>query len=238
MQPGFRNLSALLLAFSGIAFAQTPLAFEAASIRSSSGGVFSIPGGAHLFRISGNRVVENAVTLTDLIADAYDVKPHQISGQLRAGEFFDLAATTGGEGTPTPAQIRLMLQTLLADRFQLKLHRETRNLPIYELTIGKNGPKLKEVASDPKAPSFDSMGLLDAFISNFLDRPLVDKTGLTGEHYQYNWDQTELFEELKQGKPVPSIFSAVQDQLGLKLEPKNALTDFLVVDHSEKPSAN
>jgi uncharacterized protein (TIGR03435 family) len=77
-------------------------------------------------------------------------------------------------------------------------------------------------------------------ISLYLDHPLVDKTGLTGSNYQFDWDQTELSEELKQGQraPAPSIFSSVLNQLGLKLELKNAPAEILVIDHAEKPSAN
>jgi uncharacterized protein (TIGR03435 family) len=220
-----------------IAFAQAGPQFEVTSIRPASEGMFRVPGGPYLFSISGNRVIEKSVSLADLIADAYDVKPYQISGQLTVGEY-DIAATTGGAGAASPAQVRLMLQALLADRFRLKLHRETKALPVYELTIGKNGAKIVEVPADQR-PNI-SMRLFTALsISRFLDdRPLVDKTGLTGEHYQIKWDETELVEELPQGKPVPSIFRAVQDQLGLKLEAVKLPVEVLVIDHAEKPDPN
>jgi uncharacterized protein (TIGR03435 family) len=220
-----------------IAFAQATSQFEVASIRPASEGMFRVPGGPSLFSISGNRVVEKSVTLGDLIADAYDVKPYQISGQLGA-DAYDIIATTGGAGAASPAQVRLMLQALLADRFRLKLHREMKALPVYELTVGKNGAKIVEVPADQR-PNV-SMGLFTALsIARFLDdRPLVDKTGLTGEHYKFNWDETELVEELPQGKPVPSIFRAVQDQLGLKLEAVKAPVEVLVIDHAEKPDPN
>jgi uncharacterized protein (TIGR03435 family) len=109
---------------------------------------------------------------------------------------------------------------------------------VYELIAGKNGAKIVEVPADQR-PNV-SMGLFIALsISRFLDdRPLVDKTGLAGEHYQIKWDDTELVEELPQGKPVPSIFRAVQDQLGLKLEAIKAPVEVLVIEHAEKPDPN
>jgi hypothetical protein len=93
-----------------IAFAQAGPQFEVASIRPTSEGMFRVPGGPYLFSISGKRVVEKAVSLAELIADAYDVKAYQISGQLAIGEY-DIAATTGGTGAASPAQVRLMLRT-------------------------------------------------------------------------------------------------------------------------------
>jgi uncharacterized protein (TIGR03435 family) len=112
--------------------------------------------------------------------------------------------------------------------------------PVYELTIGKNGTKLKEV---PQGGGTQRNGVPMAtyitLISSYLDRPLVDNTGLIGMRYQYQWDDKELREQLTQGgKPAPSIFSAVQEQLGLTLKALNDGIEILVIDRAEKPSEN
>jgi hypothetical protein len=151
---------------------------------------------------------------------------------------YDLVATTGAEVQAPISHVRIMLQRLLQDRFELKLHRDAKVIPVYELTIGKNGTKLKAVEVDAKPPGAP-LGFLLMFISSFLDRPLVDKTGLTAERYQFDWNPPpELKEELAQGKPAPSIFGVVQLQLGLKLDARNSSTEFLVVEHVERPSEN
>jgi uncharacterized protein (TIGR03435 family) len=204
---------------------------------------FQHPPAEPLHGISGNRFSTEITDLTDLMVDAYNVRRDQISGAPRwgtpDGDLYEVTAKAEGEGTLTSDQARLMLQKMLADRFQLKLHRETKTLPVYELTIGKNGPKIKEVPAGTTLPkNAAAKGLLLAIISNYLDYPLVDKTGLTGANYQFDMDFTELLEEVRQGKPAPSIFGAVQDQLGLKLEKANAATEILVIDHAEKPSEN
>jgi uncharacterized protein (TIGR03435 family) len=148
-----------------------------------------------------------------------------------------------------------MLQSLLADRFKLRFHREMREIPVYELVAAKNGPKLKE-----SAPTAESMGrmtvngrnyqasipkarmddVVQAIGNSFLDRPVLDKTGLTGT-YDLKLTYTPDIPSNRKGDPDPndiSIFTAVQEQLGLKLEPTKALVEILVVDHVEKPIEN
>jgi uncharacterized protein (TIGR03435 family) len=235
----------------------TPLAFEVATIK-PLGDIIAIGGRSvpranlrydhppadPLHGVSGNRYSMEIATLTDLTVDAYNVRRDQISGAPGwagpEGDVYEVNAKAEGQGTLTSDQARQMLQTLLADRFQLKIHRETKNLPAYELTVAKDGPKIKEVPEGVKpSASSATKGLLLAIISNYLDYPLVDKTGLTGERYQVDWDLAEPLEELRQGlKPAPSIFGVVQLQLGLKLEKKSSPTEVLVIDHAEKPSAN
>jgi bla regulator protein BlaR1 len=204
---------------------------------------FQHPPAEPLHGISGNRFSIEITDLTDLMVDAYNVRRDQISGAPRwgtpDGDLYEVTAKAESGGTLTSDQARLMLQKMLADRFHLTLHRETKTLPVYELTIGKNGPKIKEVpAGTPLPKNAAAKGLLLGIISNYLDYPLVDKTGLTGANYQFDMDFTELLEEVRRGKPAPSIFGAVQDQLGLKLEKTNAPTEILVIDHAEKPSEN
>ena len=243
-----------------------PLAFEVVSIKRHMvppGQMFfrfNNPGPGNILRAKGNRFTEDVATLSNLIIDAYDVRDYQISGLPDWGkpgvELYDVIAKTEGENAATSDQLRQMLQTLLADRFQLKLHREAKDLPVYELVIGKNGSKLKEVPPEVEparaarrpgaarkvggsAPTVmkTQLPMLAAIIANFVDRPVLDKTGLTGT-YEILWDQQELLQDLRAaGKPAPSIFPAVQ-QLGLKLEAAKAPMQMLVIDHAERPSEN
>jgi uncharacterized protein (TIGR03435 family) len=145
---------------------------------------------------------------------------------------------------------------MLADRFQLKVHRETRDLPLYYLVVGKNGLKMKSVDPASAPPSRQApdhaiksvvtapagrviqggMGGFVQLISLFLDHPVIDRTALTGT-YEYLWSSQDLLEELREGTPAPSIFQTVQ-QVGLKLEASKGPVDVLVVDHVDKPSEN
>jgi uncharacterized protein (TIGR03435 family) len=152
-------------------------------------------------------------------------------------------------------QRRTMFQQILADRFKLVAHHETRELPIYQLTIGKNGSKLKESAPDDPASTKPSRkgimfgpgrgkvtatgGSLSMFItalSRQLGRIIVDKTGLTGRYdFTLEWTPDDAAPSDQSG---PGIFTAIQEQLGLKLEPTKGPVDVIVIDHIEKPSAN
>jgi uncharacterized protein (TIGR03435 family) len=142
------------------------------------------------------------------------------------------------------SQRSLLMQTLLADRFKLRIHHDLKELPVYNLVIAKSGLKMKE-ASSSKAQSW-SMGLgsitskgmpiasLAASLSNHVGRMIIDKTGLTGNYeinLTFSWND-------EPGDATPSIFTALQDQLGLKLEPAKAPVDSVVIDHIERPSEN
>jgi uncharacterized protein (TIGR03435 family) len=177
---------------------------------------------------------------------------------------FDIEAET-----PAPLsedRCRLMLQALLADRFRLAAHRESRTIPVYELVVAKHGPKFKQPASGdsgsrvsitvngtpmrfgiprgaPKdaasANSLWSMQRLADFLSAppFTGgRPIMDRTGLRGA-YAFSLD----FSTLSPGGPrgdAPDAFEAVQDQLGLKLEDRKEPIEVLVIDHLERPDPN
>jgi uncharacterized protein (TIGR03435 family) len=228
--------------------AQAP-AFEVASIREN-------PGPWHVMRgysSSGPRLTLEVWSRVDLIMEAYDLKRYQVPYALSFTEFYDITAKTEGDGTPTKANFRLMLQTLLADRFNLKFHREVRELPVYAMVIGKGGPKFKE--SPPEKP-FKSYGgvsgrnqyielsqatmelLTERLGGEGIDRPVIDKTGLTGK-YDIRLEATPEFRINNNPQPDDlRIFDAIQQQLGLKLEPQKANIDVLVVDHMDKPSAN
>ena len=204
--------------------------------------------------ISGPRVTFSTMGVTGLIEYAYDLKPYEISGGPAwiASERYDIAAKVEGEGTPSKDRVRRMLQTLLTDRFQLKYHRDSREMSVYELVVGKNGPKLKESAPDAEN-SFSMTGKnrliqitvtkgtmeqLALQLSSSVEHPVLDKTGLTG---QYDYKLVDWAPE--NGVPLPdsnavSIFTAIQEQLGLKLEPQKAPIIAIIIDHVERPSGN
>ncbi|HEY1758565.1 MAG TPA: TIGR03435 family protein [Bryobacteraceae bacterium] len=192
--------------------------------------------------------------------------PVQVIVQWAYGiQFFQLAGATPGwiadyrdaynvdarsAGPVTQAQCRLMVQALLADRFKLKVHRETKELPSYALRLGKNKPKLqeageKDVVKVQGHPYFDesqaqqngwTMHKLASYLSGApsLDgRAVVDQTGLTGT---YKIDFVYAF--MPNDNDRPDVFAAVQDQLGLKLEATKAPVEMLVIDGIERPSEN
>jgi uncharacterized protein (TIGR03435 family) len=226
----------------------TPLTFEVASIRPHAGEVTQVG----VF-ISGPTVRIVAYGLTGLIMDAYRLQPYQISG-LQAwmdSDRYDIVAKAPTEGALTSANIEIMVRALLAERFSLKFHFEKRESPVYAMVAGKNGPKLKESTANQPSMTLRSARsteltlakattgrLADQLSSSGVDRPVIDKTGLAGCYdFQLSWTpQTG-------GPPAPDpggvdIFTAIQEQLGLKLEPQKAPIEMLVIDHAERPSEN
>jgi uncharacterized protein (TIGR03435 family) len=242
----------LILFDLGVAFGSqaqsqaTGPAFEVASIRPHPGLPLSVR-----VSVSGSLVTVREYPLLGLIMDAYQLRSYQILGgpAWLESDRFDIVARAPGEGPPTDAQLRMMMQKLLAERFQLKFHRETKQMPVYALTVGKGGPKLKKSAPDAEPLFQFSGGLVTAITvtkqsmeefakhlgSSGVDRPVVDKTGLTSEYsFTLNWsaDQTQSTGALD----APSIFTAIQEQLGLKLEPAKGPVDLLTIDSARKPS--
>src|ERR1700728_3229397 len=141
-----KSIATCLILVSSIGFCQPAApAFEVASVKRHifETGVFGFNElGATTPRISGNRVAISLAKMPSLIMFAYGVNLHQISGSTTGDvwdNFYDIAAVSPGEAAPTTDRLRLMVQALLADRFQLKLRRETATFPVYDLVIGKNG---------------------------------------------------------------------------------------------------
>jgi uncharacterized protein (TIGR03435 family) len=223
------------------------------------------------------------VGLVAVIAKAYGVKYYQIAGpDWFESERFNIIATVP-PGT-TGEQFRLMLQSLLAGRFKLALHKQTREMSIYSLEVAKNGPKLKQAAPDPppdandaadgapiggavklaadgyptvrsgmaimstptgsraRLANKDHMQWLVDMLSAQFDRPVVDATGLTEEYdFSLSWipQRPGADRTVAEDPAGPDLFAALQQQLGLKLEPKKGAIEVLVVDHAEKiPTAN
>lgn len=230
--------------------AQPPRAFEVASVKVHEG-----PLPMADISTSGTRLTATAETVNGLVMWAYNLKNYQISfAPSISGDavFYDIFAKAEGDAVPTREEFRQMLRTLLADRFKLKIHHAKKAIPVYALVVGKKGPKLKDSAPDTIA-SFSTgvngrnqymkatkgtMGDLADGLQIYADRPVVDKTGLTGT-YDYRMEATPGF-RINNNPELSdmSVFTAVQEQLGLKLESQKASVEILVVDHMEKPTEN
>lgn len=215
------------------------------------------------FRVRGRRFSTINTSVTDLITFAYGIHPRQISGgpEWMGGDKFDVTAQPDGEGQPNDKQWKTMVQKLLANRFQLAFHRDKKELSVYAITVAKGGPKLTKSEGDPNglpALFFRGLGVLparNATMADFasvmqaavLDRPVVDHTGLSGRFdFTLNWTPDEFqFGGLgmkppaaSEGATAPELFTAMQQQLGLKLEATKAPAEILVIDRVEKPSEN
>jgi uncharacterized protein (TIGR03435 family) len=238
---------------------QTAAKFEVASVRPNKTGIRG-----SRFNPQGNRLTATNVSLFLLIEWAYEMEDFRISGgpAWMKSDRFDIAAES--EGTPTIAQLRLMLQPLLADRFHLQVHRQTRELPVYELSVAKGGSKLKEGrcigAPGPANPCGGTSGstrgtligravsaqTIAKDLSGVLGRVVLDKTMLRGEYdFDLTWTPDETFAR-GPGDPDapaadpngPSIFTALQEQLGLTLKAARGHVDVLVIDRAELPEEN
>jgi uncharacterized protein (TIGR03435 family) len=205
--------------------------------------------------------------VNDLIAFAYGLHVKQIVGapDWFGTELYDIDGVPDVEGQPSMKQMNLMVQKLLADRFKLVFHHDKRELAVYAITVGKGGPKMDKSASDPNAPMaffFRKLGALtvrNQTMADFaswmqaavMDKPVVDHSGLTGKYdFTLNWtpDDSQFAQFRGAGATVPAgtddpnapagLYTAIQEQLGLKLEPVKAPDDVIVIDHVEKPSAN
>jgi bla regulator protein blaR1 len=194
-----------------------------------------------------------------LITFAYDVKDDQVSGGpgWANSESYDIVAK--GDGNATRAQLRLMLQALLKDRFKLTLRHETKDVPIYELVVAKGGLKIQEDTESPRQrmamtgpgkimAQKTSLTPFAEFLGRFAGRPVVDKTGLTSTYtFKLNWTPA-VGEGGLPGPPPPdvappdsngpSLFTALQEQLGLRLQSAKGPVESLVIEGAEEPTEN
>jgi uncharacterized protein (TIGR03435 family) len=223
---------------------------------------------------AGGRLIVTHATLRFLIKIAYDISDDQIAGGpgWMNSARFDVqgkpaVATAGDPQTMTKDQIllfhepiRLRLQRLLADRFQLELRKESKPMPIFALVTAKNGPKMKRDSEtgDAEMTTGSGRGILTAkradmaSLARFLSegqtgRPVVDMTGLTGKFdFRLEWTPDPslngpMAPNVQQPVADPggiSIFTALQQQLGLRLDPRTGTSDYVVVTRAEMPSAN
>ncbi len=248
-----RPIIAVLLA-SGALIAQSAPQFDVASIKPNKSGV----GYWQTRPFQGGHFAAVNASLKNLIGLAWGIRDFQIESgpSWLSSEHYDLEAKA--EGDPSYQQLGPMLQALLENRFQLKVHRETKELPVYALVVMKNGPKFhasdlgpcppKETPEEscggvrfsqsglsvkrmPMSAVTDALAGLGGFgLGGSIGRPVVDETGLQG-----NFDFTLEWTPDPNG---PSIFTALQEQLGLKLEPATRPLDVVIVGHAEHPSEN
>jgi len=257
--------------------------FEVATIKPSDPG----QRGQQIMNQPGGRLVIRGMPVLGMVTFAYNVRSFQVTGGpgWTSTDRWDIEARAeeGSIGPPVfppdpakPNPMALRLQSLLEDRFQLKLHRETKELPIYELSIAKGGPKIKlnddqspfqppERGAPPppplqpgKMPRFSMRvgnGTIEAVamdiggviqtLANLLGRTVVDKTGLKGLFdVKMTWSPDPALQAPPgaDAPPVnpsgPSIFTAIQEQLGLKLDSAKGPVDVIVIDGVQKPAEN
>ena len=256
---------ALVVSGCGI-FGQAPAArakfdsFEVATVKRSDPDEKS-----RLLMMQGDhKFIGKNFTLKLLIAAAYDLNAVEISGgpEWVGSEHFDIVAVTPGDVRPARVEQMAMLRSLLAERFKLTFHREAKEFSIYELQVAKGGAKLKASSAAADVPPVVGPGVVypqkielpgrNASMADFvavmqraiLDRPVVDETGLTG---RYDFDLVWAPDETQFGggvpvasadAPSPPLFTAMQEELGLRLEATRGMVQALVVDKVERPSAD
>jgi uncharacterized protein (TIGR03435 family) len=205
--------------------------------------------------LHGRHVTLENETVEILMLLGYNVQKDQIAGapDWAKTERWTVDGLADVDGEPDVAQLQEMLRKVLAERFGLKLHHEQREMPVFALTVAKGRPKLTPSTSDPNGlPNQHgnrgvgwqmyqyrntSMPELALELLSSVDRPIVDQTGLKRRYdFQLKW----LTDESHASDPdaPPGLFTAIQEQIGLKLEPMKALAEVLMVDKVERPGAN
>jgi uncharacterized protein (TIGR03435 family) len=226
-----------------------PPAFEAASIKPSK----AEPNSGSGIRTTKGRVSAYNVTLKRCIRGAYDVPESQIFGPKWIDEDrYDIEAKAAGPAGDH--ELMKMLQSLLSERFKLTFHRETRELPGYALVAGKTGIKAKRSEADGESRTNARRGEIDAQacsmhqlamkLSEAVHLPVADLTAVEGTFdFKLEWTPDDMRARQPGAGPAdlasgPSVFQALQEQLGLKLEARKVPTEVLVIDHAEKASEN
>lgn len=232
-------------------------AFEVATIKQSD------PDDTfHRFEIHGRRVVIENQTVKNMIQMSYGVHARQIMNapSWMESERFDVQGVPDVEGQPNLVQFQEIVRKLLEDRFELKFHTEKRDMPRYVLAVAKGGPKMEPTKLPPDALPNErgtgdktsrtlqmenvSMGELAHNLQGALDRPVVDETGLKGK---YDFTLKWLRQDAPAGADADSkdadsnlapLFTAIQEELGLKIEPSKGEVDVLVIERVDRPEAN
>lgn len=248
-------LTAVVAVAAALGLAQVAAEFEVASVKPNklNDRIVTIDVGP------GGRFAARGYTLVLLIQRAYAVMDWNVTGGpgwIRT-ERFDVTAKADVPGNLTEAQLRPMLQRLLAGRFKLEVHKSSREMPGYALTVDKSGPKFKASADGQEHPDTFRMratGLsgqgitmydLARFVAGKLGLVAVDETGLTGFFdVSAEWkiepeDATAAFPGSDPRDAMRyAVFAALRDQLGLKFVPKKINVPMIVIDHAEKASAS
>ena len=212
-----------------------------------------------MIQIQNRRWIAINRTVMELITYSHSLhRGHVLNAPGWLDEQFDITAQPDGEGQPGSRQWHTMVRRLLADRFKLSSHVEKRDVPVYVLTV-KDGPRaLSPGTGDPAGPANLAMRAQGRFAARnasmsdfagelgaFLDRPVVDRTGISGRYdFTLFWTIDEFQSARLKAFPVPqrgngevpNLFTALQEQLGLKLDTATAPADVLVIDRVERPS--
>ncbi|HTR21689.1 MAG TPA: TIGR03435 family protein [Gemmatimonadales bacterium] len=223
------------------AFAQQPQ-FEVASIKPVTVGDSFTSG----ITTGHGKIDAENVTLKRCIIGAYGVSPSQVVGGpdwLDSDRFHILAKAA--QPTDSDAELMRMLQSLLAERFHLAIHRETRPLQAYVLEVAKGGSKLEKVPDGESSTSSShgqlvarntSMDLFAHVLAREVNLPVVDQTALAGSfNFTLKWTPEK---ELSRPDAGPSIFTALQEQLGLRLHAQKTPLEVIVIDRAERPTEN
>jgi uncharacterized protein (TIGR03435 family) len=214
------------------------------------------PHGRHMMVLNGS--------LEDIVTFAYGVQVKQLVGLpgWSSNDRYDIDAVPDQPGTPNLQQMRGVFRKLLADRFKLTFHHEKRELAAYVLTVGKTGQKLTPTQLQGPLPGFGAspapggltIHLANGTMTDFtdflqmlvLDKPVVDQTGIKGRYdanVTFTPDQTQFNGNLPKlptsdVPDAPDLFTAIGQQMGLKLAAEKTAVDVIAIDHVEKPSAN
>jgi uncharacterized protein (TIGR03435 family) len=250
-----------LFAVSALAQSPTP----ATSTNSASGPAFQVatikpsaPDESRTMQVRGNRFATTGTSVFDLLKYACGLHDEEIAGAPKwmATQKFDLMADPETQARPTSAEFKKMVQDLLAERFHLVSHYETRDLSVFEVVVAKSGARLKKSAGAPDG--FPSVGYapgeLDAnnatladFASDLqrfvTDRPVFDATGIAGKYnFALRWTpdaaQPDATRPAESNSTLPGLFTAIQEQMGLKLEEARHPAQVFVVDRIEMPTEN
>jgi len=206
------------------------------------------------FEFSKDRFVLEDQPILKMIAFAYALNPRQVVGAPGwvSEEHWDMSGKTNLTEDATLPQEQAIIRQLLVERFGLRFHKDKREMPVYALRVVKDQPKLP-VAANPAAQPLEvtdghdwvrtenyRSSTMEYFLTIkqlFMDRPLVDQTGLTGRYdfeLTYSYGDTPSMD----ADAPPPMFTAMKEQLGLKFEPVKASVEVMVVDHIAKPTAN
>ena len=208
------------------------------------------------FDLHGRELIVENQTVETILMFGYGLQKSQIAGapDWVRSDRFDVDGVPDLDGQVTIQQFQSMVRKLLSERFGLKAHKEQREMPVFALRVSKDGPKLTptrtESGTTPNQQVNNGHGYRSLRFTNYsmpqlalmmlvyVDRPVVDQTGLPGQYdfnLSYTYDETVAPTD---GTAPPSLFTAIQEQMGLKLEPVKAPAEVLVVDSVERPSAN
>ena len=243
----------LLLAILAPVAAAAVLRFEVASIKPADRNFRPGHMGASI-ETSPGMLSTSGSTLRELIAAAYAVETYQVAGGPAWSDSARFAIAAKPPAAASREQLLQMLQPLLADRFQLAFHRETRNLPVYELVVAKSGPKFHRAqpgAEPPRAPvnmlgHNTNLAWFARYLTNFgAGRPVIDKTGLAG-NYDLDLNMEPILAQAVSAGEASSglvaVFQAtadvIEDRLGLKLAPAKAPVAMIAIDRAVWPAEN